>query len=86
MKCTTFYFLFLGAGVLTLTLLRHQSDIISNEVEERITYNIFYTAITRAKKELKNYWSPEVEKNVLNNFKLKQNDKDVSLLKSLFKP
>ena len=30
--------------------------VITNEAEERITHNIFYTAITRAKKKLKVYW------------------------------
>ena len=33
--------------------------VITNETEERITHNIFYTAITRAKNKLKIYWSPE---------------------------
>lgn len=36
--------------------------VITNETEERITHNIFYTAITRAKENLKIYWSPETEK------------------------
>lgn len=31
--------------------------VITNETEERITHNIFYTAITRAKNKLKVYWS-----------------------------
>lgn len=35
--------------------------VITNEIEERITHNIFYTAISRAKKSLKIYWSPETE-------------------------
>ena len=39
--------------------------VITNETEERITHNIFYTAITRAKEKLKIYWSPETEKSVL---------------------
>lgn len=38
--------------------------VITNETEERITHNIFYTAITRAKENLKIYWSPETEKKV----------------------
>lgn len=39
--------------------------VITNETEERITHNIFYTAITRAKNKLKIYWSPETEQSVL---------------------
>ena len=39
--------------------------IITNEIEELITHNIFYTAITRAKEKLKIYWTPESEQHVL---------------------
>lgn len=58
--------------------------VITNEVEERITHNIFYTAITRAKEELKIYWTPETENKVLKSFKLKNSIKDVALLKSMY--
>lgn len=58
--------------------------VITNEVEERITHNIFYTAITRAKEELKIYWTPETENKVLNSFELKNSTKDVALLKSMY--
>lgn len=33
--------------------------IITKEVDEMITHNIFYTAITRARENLKVYWTPE---------------------------
>ena len=56
--------------------------VISNEVEERITHNILYTAITRAKEHLKIYWTPETEKNVLSNIKSRFNNKDWNLIKS----
>lgn len=39
--------------------------IITNETEERITHNIFCTAITRARNKLKVYWSPETEQSIL---------------------
>lgn len=58
--------------------------VITNEVEERITHNIFYTAITRAKEELKIYWTPETENKILNSFELKNSTKDVALLKSMY--
>ena len=45
-----------------------------------ITHNIFYTAITRAKSQLKIYWSPEVENKILSTIKPKNNNKDVNLL------
>lgn len=55
--------------------------VITDEVEEQITHNIFYTAITRAKEQLLIYWSPEVCKRVLDNIKPKDIGKDLSLLK-----
>ncbi len=58
--------------------------VISDEVDELITHSIFYTAITRAKKELKIYWSPESEKKILEGFKEKFNPRDFSLLKKRY--
>lgn len=57
--------------------------IITNEVEERITHNIFYTAITRAKEKLKIYWSPETEQAILDRLEIKDNRKDTYLLSQL---
>lgn len=53
--------------------------VVTEEVDEMITHNIFYTAITRAKSNLSIYWSPVVEKNILNNLKHKVNHRDVSI-------
>lgn len=58
--------------------------VITNETEERISHNIFYTAITRAKKKLKIYWSPETESLVLSKLEQKFNKKDTALLRSKF--
>lgn len=57
--------------------------VITKETEERISHNIFYTAITRARKDLKIYWSPETEKYVLENLKINDSKKDYYLLKGL---
>lgn len=57
--------------------------VITNETEERITQNILYTAITRAKKKLKIYWSPETEKSVLERLEVKNFAKDAHLLSQL---
>lgn len=59
--------------------------VITNEVEELITHNIFYTAITRAVEHLKIYWSPETEKKIIKNFSLKNFRKDAKLLTLLYK-
>ena len=57
--------------------------VITNETEERITHNIFYTAITRAKNKLKIYWSPETEQSVLGRLKARNTAKDAYLLSRL---
>ncbi len=58
--------------------------VITNETEERISHNIFYTAITRAREKLKIYWSPETENKILCNMVLLNNNKDVALLKDKY--
>lgn len=56
--------------------------IITSNVEEQITKNIFYTAITRAKKYLKIFWSPESQIKVFDNMKKRNSTKDVAILKN----
>lgn len=46
--------------------------IIPNSNSERITHGIFYTAITRAKKKLKIYWSAETMKDVVKSFSVNE--------------
>jgi len=58
--------------------------VITNETEERISHNIFYTAITRAREKLKIYWSPETENKILGSMVLLNNNKDVALLKAKY--
>ena len=55
--------------------------VIADDSEEMITHNIFYTAITRAKKFLTLYWSPEVCNRVLNRIKPSDNNDDYYLIK-----
>lgn len=59
--------------------------VITDEVEELVTHNIFYTAITRAREKLKIYWTPEVEEKVINRIKPRDISKDVELLKNYLK-
>jgi len=54
--------------------------VIPDEIEEAVTHNLFYTAITRATDDLKIYWSPEVEKKILDNMEHKVSKRDVALL------
>jgi len=58
--------------------------VITNEIEEMITHNIFYTAITRAREKLKIYWTPETESKILSSLKRKDHGKDVALLRHKF--
>ena len=56
--------------------------IITEEVDVMITHNIFYTAITRSKKHLKIYWSPETQEKVIGGFELADAKRDASIFKA----
>lgn len=58
--------------------------VITDEIEERISHNIFYTAITRARNKLCIYWSAEVQNRILNRIKHVKNDNDKFLLSSKY--
>ena len=60
--------------------------VITDEVEELVTHNSFYTAITRAREKLKIYWTPEVEEKVINRIKPRDISKDVELVKNYLTP
>jgi ATP-dependent exoDNAse (exonuclease V) alpha subunit len=53
--------------------------IITQEVDEQITHNIFYTAITRSKKKLKIYWSPETQEKVIKSFLISDKKNDATI-------
>lgn len=54
--------------------------VITNEVDELIDHNILYTAITRAKSNLKIYWTPDTENKILSNLKINNNHRDMGLI------
>ncbi len=56
--------------------------IISNDIEEQITHNIFYTAITRARKDLKIFWSAETQNKILNSISKRDMGRDYSIVKN----
>lgn len=58
--------------------------VITDEMEEMVTHNIFYTAITRAKEKLKIYWTPETQNKILKSLRHRNDNKDVALIKSKF--
>ena len=53
--------------------------VIPDNISERITHNIFYTAITRAKKKLAIYWSSETMKKVIQSFFTEDSNDNKSL-------
>jgi energy-coupling factor transporter ATP-binding protein EcfA2 len=57
--------------------------VITDELEEMITHNIFYTAITRTKEKLKIYWSPKTENKILNSLEKRNINRDIGLLKNM---
>ncbi|WP_404361560.1 ATP-dependent RecD-like DNA helicase [Methylotuvimicrobium sp. KM1] len=54
--------------------------VITDANEEDITHSIFYTAITRARKKLQVFWTPETQQGVLKRLSRCSNSKDVALL------
>ena len=54
--------------------------VITSNVEDRITKNIFYTAITRAKKHLKVYWSPDSQEKIFDGFDKNESKRDLAIL------
>lgn len=55
---------------------------ITREVDERITHNVFYTAITRSKRLLKIYWSPETQEKVISSFELSDTKRDAKIFEA----
>lgn len=57
--------------------------VIANDLEDVISHNVFYTAITRAKKQLHIYWSADTQKTIVNNILKKDANNDIGIIKSL---
>ena len=56
--------------------------VITDANEDNITHSIFYTAVTRARKHLRIFWTPETQQGVLQRLHRSGNSKDVNLLAS----
>lgn len=56
--------------------------VITDANEDDITHSIFYTAVTRARKHLRIFWTPETQQRVLQRLNRSGNSKDVNLLAS----
>ena len=56
--------------------------VITDANEDEITHNIFYTAVTRAREDLRIFWTPETQHAVLRSLQRIESPKDVALLSS----
>lgn len=56
--------------------------VITSANEDDVTHSIFYTAVTRARRDLRIYWSPETQQAVISGFRAADTRKDVALLSS----
>ncbi|EIV91758.1 Viral (Superfamily 1) RNA helicase [Frankia sp. QA3] len=54
--------------------------VITDANEESISHSIFYTAITRARKRLEVFWTPETQQRILSGLAVRENTKDENLL------
>jgi len=54
--------------------------VITDANEDDITHSIFYTAVTRARKHLRIFWTPETQHAVLSSLRRSANPRDVALL------
>lgn len=59
--------------------------VITANIEDRITKNIFYTAITRTKKNLKVYWSSDSQDKIFDKFDKKESKRDLGILNQKMK-
>jgi energy-coupling factor transporter ATP-binding protein EcfA2 len=56
--------------------------VITDANEERISHSIFYTAITRARRQLGIFWTAETQQRILSRLSVRENAKDEALLKA----
>ena len=59
--------------------------VITPNVEDRITKNIFYTAITRTKNKLKVYWSSDSQMKIFDSFTKKDSNRDIAIFRQKMK-
>ncbi|MBA0127813.1 AAA family ATPase [Haloechinothrix sp. YIM 98757] len=54
--------------------------VITDDNEDDITHNIFYTAVTRTRENLRIFWTPETQHTILNGLHRRTDTKDVSIM------
>lgn len=56
--------------------------VICDDIDDEITHNIFYTAVTRSTSILQIYWSKETQIKILNKIMIKNSIRDIGVLAS----
>ncbi|WP_028662062.1 ATP-dependent DNA helicase [Saccharomonospora saliphila] len=56
--------------------------VITDANEERVSHSIFYTAITRTRRRLGVFWTPETQQRILSRLAVREKAKDENLLKA----
>ena len=56
--------------------------VITDSNEDQISHNIFYTAVTRVRKSLKIFWTPETQQKVLQKLSRNDSSKDAHIISS----
>ena len=59
--------------------------VITSNIEDMVTKNIFYTAITRAKKNLKIYWSSDSQTKIFDGFDESKSNRDIAIIRQKIK-
>lgn len=59
--------------------------VITSNIEERITKNIFYTAITRTRNKLKVYWNSATQEKIFDSFDKNESKRDLGILNQKIK-
>lgn len=59
--------------------------IIMDEIGELISHNVFYTAITRAKSNLKIYWTEKAQRHIFEKMHPMYNKQDAAIIAKKFK-
>ena len=59
--------------------------VITSNIEDRITKNIFYTAITRSKKFLKIYWNSDSQTKIFDSFSKNNSNRDIAIIRQKMK-
>lgn len=54
--------------------------VVTDANEDNLTHSVFYTAVTRARRQLRIFWTPETQRKVLKNLQRTVNPRDVALL------